>query len=247
MQRARLALGAAILLTSACGAAPGAATSPVGPGPTQAPESPAGTRTPPAPTTSPAPTPRPRPSGTLAWPTGFADELASGSYFTSPPFDVPMTITITEPGWHAGHMNPVFIDLQRYDDVEVGGLPTLLLGFALPENVRGADGAVDVAGLTPGAAIELITSRASVRSGDRAAIQLLGLPGERVDLHSDLGNNPIFGSAEGDFGMQPELDLRLVALPHEAGLMMVLVMAPADDLHAAWEQALRTLETIALL
>ena len=168
-----------------------------------------------------------------------------GRYFTSPPFVIPMTVELTEAGWHAGHLNPVFIDLQRYDGVDLGGLPSRMLGFGWPENVRG-DRPLDVAGLTPAAAVDSITARGSIKSSNRASIELFGLEGERIDLHSDLTNNPIFGTADGDFGIQPELDCRLSVLPLDDGLLMVAVLAPAADLEAAWEQALPILEAATL-
>jgi hypothetical protein len=202
-----------------------------------------------APTANPAtpsPSVLPRPSGTLPWPTEFSIELVNGRYFTSPPFVVPMAITIAEPGWYAGHLNPVFIDLQRYDGVEVGGLPSRMLGFGWPEHIRGADGQISVAGLAPGAALDQLVARGSLEAGERAAVELFGLEGERIDLHSDLANNPIFGTADGDFGIQPELDVRLVVLPLDDGLLMVVVLALGDDLDAAWEQALPILATVEL-
>ena len=151
-----------------------------------------------------------------------------------------------QPGWYAGHINAVFIDLQRFDGVAVGSFPTRMLAFGRPENVRGEDGAVPVIGLTPAAAIDLMAARGSVKPGERAAVELFGLQGERIDLHSDLGNNPIFGTADGDFGLGPELDVRLAALPFDDGLLIVGVLAAADDLDAAWEQALAILETVEL-
>jgi hypothetical protein len=173
--------------------------------------------------------------------------MAPGTYFSSPPFVVPLTIEISEAGWYAGHLNPVFIDLQRYDGVEVGGFPTRMLAFGWPENVRANDGAVPVASLTPASAVDLLTDRGSVKPGERAEVELFGLAGERIDLHSDLANNPIFGTADGDFGLGPELDVRLVALPLNDGLLMVGVLAPTDDLEAAWEQALPMLETVEII
>jgi hypothetical protein len=169
-----------------------------------------------------------------------------GRYVTSPPFVIPMTLEIAEGGWYAGHRNPVFIDLQRYDGVELGGLPSRMIGFGWPEHVRGGDGEVGVAGLTPGAAIDQMTARASITSGNRGPVELLGLAGERIDLHSDLVNNPIFGTADGDFGIQPELDARLAVLPLDDGLLMVAVLAAADDLDAAWQQAQAILGTARL-
>ena len=187
-----------------------------------------------------------RPAGTLPWPTEFAVEM-NGTYFSSPPFVVPLAISIAETGWYAGHLNPAFIDLQRYDNGEVGGFPTRMLAFGWPENVRGGSGVVPVAGLAPGAAIDLMVDRGSVEPGERVPVELFGLTGERVDVHSDLGNNPIFGTADGDFGLGPELDARLVALPLGDGLLMVVVLAPPGELDEAWEQALPMLETVELV
>ena len=144
MQRSLMAaLGATVVILAACGTAT-SSTPPAEPTvgtslPATAPPGAPAVTTPPAtPATpaTPAATAVPRPAGTLAWPTGFAVEMANATYFTSPPFVVPLTITIAEPGWHAGHLNAVFIDLQRYDGVEVGGLPTRMLAFGWPENVR---------------------------------------------------------------------------------------------------------------
>ena len=240
------ALATAALVLAACG---GSTPTPVPTNASGATTAPATTAASAAPTAAPAsagPTVAPRPSGSLAWPTEFAVELTPGTYFTSPPFVVPMTLTIDEAGWYAGHINAVFIDLQRFDGVAVGSFPTRMLAFGRPENVRGAHGAVPVTGLTPAAALDLMAARGSVKPGERAAVELFGLQGERIDLHSDLGNNPIFGTANGDFGLGPELDVRLAALPFDDGLLIVAILASADDLDAAWEQALAILETVEL-
>lgn len=173
--------------------------------------------------------------------------MTAGTYFSSPPFVIPLAIVISEDGWYAGHLNPVFIDLQRYDGVEVGGFPTRMLAFGWPENVRGDDGPVPVAGLTPETAIDLLADRASLETGVRADAELFGLPGERIDLHSDLTNNPIFGTADGDFGLAAEHDLRLVALALDDGLLMVGVLAPATELEDAWARALPMLETVEIV
>lgn len=248
MQRTLAAVfGAAVTLLAACGTSTSSTSAPTPPG-----TSPAATSGPAsaAATTAPAataPTAVPRPAGSLAWPTGFAIEMDAGTYFSSPPFVIPLTIEISGTGWHAGHLNPVFIDLQRYDGVEVGGFPTRMLAFGWPENVRGNDGPVPVEGLTPSAAVDLLADRGSVAPGERAAVELFGIAGERIDLHSDLSNNPIFGTADGDFGLGPELDVRLVALPLNDGLLMVGVLAPTADLDDAWEQALPMLESVEII
>src|SRR5688500_12331081 len=173
------ALASAVVLVAACGTATPPSPSVGVPSATDgAATVPAASTEATAPQSTPAATVVPRPSGTLAWPTEFAVEMTAGTYFTSPPFVVPMTITISEPGWYAGHINPVFIDLQRFDGVEAGTFPTRMLAFGWPENVRGTAGAVPVAGLTPAAALDLMTGRGSVEPGERAAVELFGVEGE---------------------------------------------------------------------
>ena len=78
----------------------------------------------------------------------FAVEMAPGTYLAAPPFVLAMTVTFSAPGWYAGHLDATFIDVQRFDGVEVGGFPTRMLGFGWPSTIRGADGAVPVAGLS---------------------------------------------------------------------------------------------------
>jgi hypothetical protein len=241
------AFAAAVILLSACGSSTTTTAPPTTPASATAPTAGPASSAPSAAPTTVAPSAVPPPAGTIPWPADFAVEMTAGTYFSSPPFVIPLTIEIAEAGWYAGHLNPVFIDLQRYDGVEIGGVPTRMLAFGWPENVRGNDGPVPVAGLTPEAALDLLTDRGSVKPGARADVELFGLEGQRIDLHSDLNNNPIFGTADGDFGLGPELDVRLVALPLDDGLLMVGVLAPADDLEEAWDQALPMLETVEIV
>ena len=249
MQRSlAAALGAAILVVSGCGTAATPTPASTGPTATGSPTvEPPGTSAPATALPTTAPSAVPPPAGTLPWPTTFAVEMTPGTYFTSPPFVIPMTVPMSEAGWYAGHLNPTFIDLQRYDGVDVGGFPTRMLGFGWPANVRGDAGPVPVDGLTPGAALDLMSDRGSLEVGEREDAELFGLQGERLDFHSDLGNNPIFGSEDGDFGLGPELDMRLVVLPLDDGLLMVAILATADDLDDAWDQALGILDEAALV
>ena len=238
---------AATLLLAACGPSatptPGATSS----GATTVPSEAPATAPPATGSASVGPTTVAPPAGTLPWPGTFAVEMTPGTYFTTPPFVIPMTVPMSEAGWYAGHINPTFIDLQRFDGVEVGSFPNRMIGFGWPENVRDSSGPVPAAGLTPAAAIDILTGRGSLKSGERAAVELLGLQGERIDLHSDLGNNPIFGTSDGDFGLGPELDMRLAVLPLGDGLLMVATLATADDLDDAWEQALAILGEVELV
>jgi hypothetical protein len=173
-------------------------------------------------------------------------ELLPGRYFSSPPFDLPFTFEIADSGWQMGHLHGEFFDLFRFDDGPSPADPTRSIAFALPEHVRGIDGDVSVAGLTPEGALDKLLGRASLRTGARVPVRLFGVDGARLDLHSTVGNNPVFGGPAGDFGLWPHLDVRLVALGDPDDLLLVLVLAPADELEAAWTDALEILETVVL-
>jgi hypothetical protein len=241
-----LAVATALAISVAVGCAPSAA-------PTAAPTVAAPSAAPTiAATGAPSPTPRPTatpaptlPPGVSAWPKAFDIEM-SGTFWGRPPFRIPFTITVEEPGWYSGHLHAEFIDLQRFDGMTQHQFPNRMLGFGDPEHIRGNDGDVADTGLTPDAALDLLAARASLTTSNRAAVELLGRTGARLDIHSATGNNPIFGGAAGNFGLGPELDIRLVLLPLDGGLLVVLVSASTADLGAAWEQALPLLETVEL-
>lgn len=180
-----------------------------------------------------------------AWPKAFDIEMA-GTYWSSPPFTIPFEITVTGPGWFSGHLHPTFVDLQRFDGMTQHQFPNRMLGFGDPDHVRGDSGNVDVAGLTPDAALDLLAARASLTSANRAAVELFGLTGARLDLHSATGNNPLFGDPSGNFGLGPELDVRLVLLPRNGRFFVVVVLAAPGDLDGAWEQVIRILDTVRL-
>lgn len=73
-----------------------------------------------------------------------------------------------------------------------------------------------------------------------------GRPSVRVDVHVPVDNTPIFGGAGGTFRQSAGLDSRLVVVPIDDGLPLVLVQAKPDDLEAAWAQSLEILETVQL-
>ena len=72
------------------------------------------------------------------------------------------------------------------------------------------------------------------------------MAGERLDLHSATNNNPLFGGEAGDFGLGPQLDVRLALLQREDRLLVVAVLAARGDLDGAWDQALPILATVEL-
>lgn len=204
----------------------------------------------PAATPTRAPTPRPTvpptpPPGVAAWPKAFDIEM-SGTYWSTPPFTIPFTITVEEPGWFSGHLHPTFVDLQRFDGITPHQFPNRMLGFGDPSHFGAAGSPVDATTLTPDAALDLLADRASLTTTNRTPQQLLGLQGARMDLHSATDNNPLFGDPGGNFGLGPQLDVRLVILPRDGRLFVVAVLAAPGDLDAAWEQALPILESVEL-
>lgn len=198
--------------------------------------------------TTPAgsPSAAPRTSGTLAWPSAFGVDLAPGTYFSSPPFDVPFTLALGETGWQTGHLHAEFFDLIRFDGLPETDLPAVLFGFAQPAMIRGAGGNEPAAGLSPDAAIDSLAARADIAPSNRAAVDLFGRAGARVDLHADVANTQLFGGAAGNFGLGPERNLRIAAVAFDGGLLLVLVLAPPGEVEEAWARVQPILTSITL-
>lgn len=203
------------------------------------------TATPSAPVpATPLPTP---PSGSLPIPTEFAVELEPGTYFSSPPFEVPFTFDVADPGWKAGHLNGGFFDIQRFEGEPGVNLPSRLVGFGRPDVFHGPDGEVSAAGLTPRQAIDLVAAQEDLDSTNVRTIETAGRAGARVDLHSETNNNHVFGGADGDFGMGPELDVGLAVVSFDDGLLVLVVSAPSGELGAAWDEAIAFFDSIEAL
>lgn len=181
-------------------------------------------------------------------PATFGVELEPGTYFSSPPFELAFTFDVAEPGWIAGHLNDEFFDLQRYaGEPGVGVLPTRMVGFGHPESFNRDDGEVPVSELSPHGAVDLLANRGLLEASNVADLEIFGLPGVRIDLHSDFDNNPIFGGDDGNFGLFPELDLRLVVVDIGDGDLLALVLlAPPDELEDAWTESRAILESVEL-
>jgi hypothetical protein len=214
-----------------------APSSTAGPSPT------AGATVSPSPSATPAPTP---PSGARLLPTTFSVDIQPGRYFSAPPFELAFTFDVAEAGWQSGHLNGEFFDLQRWDGVPEGGLPSRLVGFAHPDTIQGPAGNVDVAELTPAAAVALLTSRDDLETANDETLQLLGRDAARVDVHVRVDNTSIFGGEDGTFRQGIDLDSRFVAVPIEGGLLLLVVEAKPDDLEAAWASALPIFESVDL-
>jgi hypothetical protein len=198
---------------------------------------------PPTPAISPLPTPAG--SAPLPFPTAFAAELVPGRYSSSPPFDLPFTFQVAEVGWVAGHLHGEFFDIQHYEGRRPSGAPARVLAWALPAFVRGSAD-VPASDLTPAAAIDLLADRVDIVDSNRAEVALLGRRGARLDLHAIEDNTPVFGGPGGTFGLSVAHDVRLVALPIEGGLLLLLVSAEPDELEAVWLQSLEIIESMEL-
>jgi hypothetical protein len=242
MPSSRLHLGASLtLLLAAC------ASTPTNPPPTAANSTTAGPSA--ATGATPLATPAPSiPAGALAMPAAFGIELAPGTYFSSPPFDVAFTFDVGEPGWVAGHLNGEFFDLQRYDGPPAAGeQPLRMVGFGHPDSFNRDDAAVPVAELSARAAIDLLAGRRFLEATNVRELELLGLSAARIDLHSEFNGNPVFGGSDGTFGLFPNMDMRLVVVEtDDAGLLALVVLAPPVELEGAWTESRAILESIDL-
>jgi hypothetical protein len=162
--------------------------------------------------TPPTPSASSSPSKGISRFEGDGAPLEPGRYafdsFTGPP----ITFAIG-PGWIGGHTHPEFFDVQR----EAGGV---LLGFADPTFVVGAEGVVEVEGLSAEDAVGRIAANppfvgGSVRSGTidgREAFEVGGMPETSVEL---------FGSDDGTFTVEPG-SVRLIAVDVDGRLMLIV-------------------------
>lgn len=240
-RRRAAAFAPALLLCVAC-AGGGVATPSPGttPGASQAPAaSPS-----PAASLPSAPTFAPAPSGHLAVPSEFEIELEPGRYWSSPPFAVGFSFDVDQPGWIAGHLNAEFFDIQR--DTDGGGpeWPQSILAFGLPAFVRGATD-IPADGLTPAAAVEALSGRASLGASNVTELTLFGQPAVRVDLHT-LVQSPVFGGDDGTFTIGPQADARLAFVELEGRLLAVILQAAPAELEMRWVEALPILDSIEL-
>lgn len=128
--------------------------------------------------------------------------------FTGPP----ITFAVG-PGWIGGHTHPEFFDVQR----EAGGV---LLGFADPTFVVGAEGVVEIDGRSAEDAMSTIAANppfvgGSVRSATidgREAFEVRGMPETSTEF---------FGSNDGTFTVEPG-SVRLIAVDVEGRLLLIV-------------------------
>lgn len=182
----------------------------------------------------------------LLLPTTFAVSLEPGTYWSSPPFELGFAFEVTEAGWVAGHLNPEFVDIQRYEGEPAPGvMPERIIGFAHPVQIHGK-GVVAAGELTPAQAINLWVERTDLETANVETLQLLGGEAVRVDVHAAVPMVPLFGGDDGTFRLDGEFDIRITAIAVDGGLFLATVHAPAADLEAAWTDALPLLQSIDL-
>ena len=81
---------------------------------------------------------------------------------------------------------------------------------------------------------------------DPEPFEIDGREGRRIDVHTIAPDTKLFGGEDGAFGQGPDQDIRLGVVEHGGGLLLVLVLAAASDLDAAWNQVQPILESLAL-
>jgi hypothetical protein len=116
-------------------------------------------------------------------------------------------------GWVGGHTHTEFFDVQR----EAGGV---LLGFADPTFIVGAEGDFEVEGLSAEGAVGRIAANPPFVGGPvrsltvdgREAFEVRGMPETSMEL---------FGSDDGTFTVEPG-SVRLIAVDVDGRLMLII-------------------------
>ena len=161
-----------------------------------------------------------------AFPTASMEDLAPGRYDSSPPFDLVFTFEISDEGWHSAHMHDDFFDVMRFDGPDPVA-PTSWVAWALPENVIGGttEAAAD---LSPAEAAQLMAGNPGVLASEPGPYSFLGRGGVVMDLNAEAPNTHIFGSSDGNFGLDPAYDMRIGIVDNDPGLLFVLCIVPED-------------------
>ena len=194
---------------------------------------------------SPAATPSASPIPAVDFPSTGGEVLVAGRYDSHPPFNIRFTFDVPAGGWESMHLHGEFFDLGRFEGEERQTAPVRWIAFGDPDHVRGSEDVPDT-DLTPAEAAALLAERDDLTASEPVPFSVDGREGVRLDLHAPEPNTAIFGGAEGDFGLEPSVDVRLGFVPVDEGLLVVFVAAPAVELDAAWEEAQPVLESIDL-
>ena len=198
----------------------------------------------PAPTPTLVPTPRPTPATLLTFPDLSEQSLAPGRYSSSPPFDIPFTFEVPTEGWVSAHLHGEFFDVMQL--AEGSNFPLRWIAWARPATIHGQTDA-PAAALSPDRAADIMAGNGQLFENNRMAYDLAGLSGIRLDLTVVNGPPvPLFGGPAGDFSLDDDHELRLIIVPANDALMLVLVLAPGGQLPDAWSDSLPVLDSIDL-
>lgn len=159
-----------------------------------------------------SPSASPSPSGVILPFDGEGAPLEPGRYAYGAFSGPPMSFAVGA-GWVGGHTFPEFFDVQREEG-------SVLLGFADPTFVVGADGRVDVQELGAADALGTIATNPpfaggkvrSVTIDDRPASEVRGSPETSVEL---------FGGDEGSFTVEPG-SVRLLAVEIDGDVALIV-------------------------
>ena len=178
----------------------------------------------------------------LRLPSASQVQIEPGRYSSRPPFDIEFTFDVPA-GWESGHLQGEFFDLLQ---LAAPGTPSRWIAFAHPDLIYGETD-VPAGELTPPEALDTMSALDGLETGPSSPFEIGGLTGVVADLRATAAQVPLFGGAAGDFGFTDELDLRLGIVPMDGALLLVLVMAPADELDAAWAEAAPILDSVEFL
>jgi hypothetical protein len=131
--------------------------------------------------------------------------------YTYDAFEPAMSFEIG-PGWIGGHSHAEFYDVQREEGV--------LLGFARPRFVVGAEGLVDVDDLGPENALRTIASIDALDAGLVAPTSIGGRPAFELRFRT-TESVPLFGGDEGTFTIDPGAN-RLLGVEVDDTLVLIV-------------------------
>ena len=137
--------------------------------------------------------------------------LEPGRY-TYDAFEPRMTFQIG-PGWVGGHAHAEFFDVQREEGV--------LLGFARPAFVLGAEGEVDADGLVPEEALRTIASIEELEAEPVTPTSIDGRPASELRFRTASDIVPLFGGDDGTFGIEEGTN-RLLAVDVDGTLVLIV-------------------------
>ena len=200
-----------------------------------------------APTATPSPTPAPTPSPTRAalldFPPGDGVALQPGRYSSQPPFDIAFSFEIPVAGWGSAHQDGEFFDVIQ--PAQVGVSPTRWIAWALPTILHGAQD-VEAAELAPDDAVAALASHPDIESSEPVPYAVDGVGGLMLDLATEVFGVELFGGPAGDLQLDPDYQTRLIILPHDQRLLLVLVLAPRGELEQAWADSKPIVDSIEL-